>query len=140
MKLSIFTSATSLECSIEYVKLYQHHYVHLILSYKHRLYHGPFRVLPTSPHLQVLSLRDSRWTFSCSELRCWLPIKQNLGFNHIPSSWFFLLSPPSRSGLFHPHVLVQPALGTSSNSRSFGVHMWTRSALFTNAGSWFLLV
>ena len=65
--------------------LYFHISVDYIITYS---------VSPTSTHLSVLSLRDSRWTLPYG-LSCWLPIIKNLGFNHIPSNQFFLLSPHS---------------------------------------------
>lgn len=38
----------------------------------------------------------------------------------MPSNQFFLLSPHSRLGLFHPYAVVWLALGVSSNSKDFG--------------------
>ena len=44
------------------------------------------------------------------------PLSRCTGSRHAPSARFFLLSPPSHPGLFHPHVVVRAALGGSSNS------------------------
>lgn len=44
------------------------------------------------------------------------PLSRRLGSHPAPSVRFFLLSPPSHPGMFHPHVLVRTALGVSSNS------------------------
>jgi len=46
----------------------------------------------------------------------------------MPSILFFLLSPPSRLGLFHPCVVVNIALGVSSNSSSIG---WLTTSTYT---------
>ena len=80
--------------------------------------------MPTTVlRLQALSL----WTFPCSGLGCWFSITQRLGFNRTPSICFFLLSPPSRLGLFHSCVVAQMALGLSSNSMGFfsNILLWT---------------
>ena len=99
----------------------------LVFSYKHRLYLLPHHNVLGAAHfgsLDPTSLkRNSRWTFSCSELGCWLPISQHLGFNHMPSNSFFLLSPRSHWSVFQDYAVVEFALGFSSISGSWsGVH------------------
>lgn len=99
----------------------------LALSCKHRLYLlrwlNPVRRNHFGPLDPTPLTRDSRWTFSCSELGCWLPISQHLGFNHMPSNSFFLLSPRSHWSVFQDDVVVEFALGFSSISGSWsGVH------------------
>lgn len=122
MKLTLIV----LEIVVQYGTLlpYQFSYELLTLSHKHRLYLLPRHYTLGATHFHTLvrtSLkRNSRWTLLYSSLSCWFSIFRHLGFNLMPYNIFFLLSPHSRLGLFHPYVVVMLPLGLSSNSSSIG--------------------
>ena len=70
-------------------------------SYLHCFRRDHFHPLGCTP-----LTRDSRWTFSYSELSCWFSICKCLGFNHAPYSRFFLLSLHSRLVIFQTYVVA----------------------------------
>ena len=82
--------------------------------------------------------RSGRWGQNYSFIPCWFPIFiQHLGFNLMLSNWFFLLSPHSHLGLFHPYVVVQLALWQWVVKPTLFQHIrllrwvWTISHLYT---------
>ena len=100
----------------------QFSYELLTVSCKHRLYliHvvRTYRLGETTSttiiDLLCTSLkRNSRWSFSCSELTCWLPtFLWCLGFNLAPSTRFFL---------FSPHITLRLISSLCCSSSSFMV-------------------
>lgn len=79
--------------------------------------------LPTSTNFGVLPSRGIVVELYFSVLAAGYPLFQHLGFNLMPSSLFFLLSPHSHLYLkifLRYYVVVKLALGFSSNSSSIG--------------------
>ncbi|MGX7403358.1 hypothetical protein, partial [Enterococcus camelliae] len=73
----------------------------------------------TSTRLCVLPSRGivvERYSIRVFAADC--PLFQHLGFNLVPSSKFFLLSPRSRLPIFQGYVVVSLALGVPRNSVS----------------------
>nr|DAP97801.1 MAG TPA: hypothetical protein [Caudoviricetes sp.] len=90
---------------------------HPMLSHGHRLYLHPRDAGQTaSGRLALLLQRIVVGRFPVRDFAADCPLFWRLGSHHAPSMRFFLLSPPSHPGLFHPHVVVRMALGVSSNS------------------------
>ena len=90
----------------------------LCLSAEHRLYLHPFGCLPLPPSV-AYGVLPRGIVVGRSPVRSFAadcPLSRHLGFNLMPSTYFFLLSPPSRLGLFHPCAVAYVALGCSSNS------------------------
>lgn len=93
----------------------------LLLSQERRLYlhptprRGPPLPLPIA--CSVLALAIVVEPSPRRGLAADCPLFRCLGFNLAPSSNFFLLSLPSRSGVSHPHVVVLLALGVPSISK-----------------------
>ena len=91
----------------------------LIVSYERRSYHHPSYGCPLLREPNTCPLLHHRMIVEPSAIRglaadC--PFLIHLGFNHMQSVYFFLLSQPSQLGIFHPCAVVYTALGVSSNS------------------------
>lgn len=93
----------------------------LLLSQERRLYlhpttrRGPPLPLPIACSVLALAIVVEPCPHQALAADC--PLLRCLGFNLAPSSNFFLLSLPSRSGVSHPHVVVLLALGVPSISK-----------------------
>lgn len=95
----------------------------LILSYESRPYLHPADL--TGAHhfgctCSLLSLTEMAVDpFPIRDLEADCPLFRCLGFDLAPCVCFFLLSPHSRFGLFHPYAVAQTPLGVSSNSMRY---------------------
>ena len=79
-----------------------------MLSHESRSYHHPQDAEPlVSTHLRLLPSRGM--TVEQYPIRIYAaedPLYKHLGFNHMPSNQFFLLSQRSRLAIFHAYVVV----------------------------------
>ena len=90
---------------------------HPMLSHGRRLYLHPQSAGQTaSGRLALLLQRIVVERPSVRGFAADRPLSRRLGSRPAPSMRFFLLSPPSHPGLFHPHVVAHLALGVPSNS------------------------